>query len=145
MMRRVSVIVLGLALAGSLFTSAGRAQGTFKVIVNAKVVGQTVERDVLAQIYLGKVERWGNGSSIRAVDLSSTSAVRQVFSNDILGMPIEAVKLHWLRLVATGKRPPVARPSDEDVIAVVAAEPGGVGYVSSETAVPATVREITVK
>jgi ABC-type phosphate transport system substrate-binding protein len=144
-MRRVSVTVLGLALAGSSFTPARGAQGSFKVIVNPKVVGQTVERDVLAQIYLGKVERWGNGSPIRAVDLSSTSAVRQVFSNDVLEMPIEAVKLHWLRLVATGKRPPVARPSDEDVIAFVVAEPGGVGYVSSETAVPATVREINVR
>jgi len=145
MVRRVSVFVLGLALAGSQFTSARGEQGTFKVIVNAKVVGQTVERDVLAQIYLGKVERWGNGSAIRAVDLSSISPIREAFSNDVLGMPVDAVKLHWLRLVTAGKRPPVARPSDEDVIAVVASEPGGVGYVSSRSPVPPTVREITVK
>jgi hypothetical protein len=39
----------------------------------------------------------------------------------------------------------VTRQSDEDVIAFVATEPGGIGYVSETTIVPETVRPIAVQ
>ena len=144
-MRRVSVSVVGFALATSLSASAKEAQVPFKVIVNPRVTGRTLARDALAQIYLGKADRWSNGGLIVAVDLSSTSAVREAFSAGVLGMSVEAVKHYWLRRISAGRWPPVTKSSDEDVIAFVAAEPGGVGYVSAETPVPATVREVALE
>ena len=139
------ITLVGLALASGLHASASDAPVPFKVIVNPKVVGQRLPRAVLAEIYLGTVERWGDGSLITAVDLSSTSPVRQAFSQQTLGMPVEAVKFHWLRRLANGKRPPISKSSDEDVIAFVASERGAVGYVSLAAHVPETVREITVQ
>lgn len=144
-MRSVSLRVVGLVLAAGISASAEAPSLPFRVIVGAKVAGRSVPRDVLAQIYLGKVSRWGNGSLIVAVDLSSTLAVRQAFSEQIVGMPVEAVKNHWMRIGSTGPRPPLTKASDEDVIAFVAAEQGGVGYVSLTTPLPATVREISVQ
>jgi hypothetical protein len=55
------------------------------------------------------------------------------------------VRFHWLRKLESGKRPPISKSSDEDVIAFVASERGAVGYVSLATRVPETVREITVQ
>jgi ABC-type phosphate transport system substrate-binding protein len=145
MMRSVSLGVVSLFLAAGIAASADAPSVPFKVIVSANVAGRSVPRDVLAQIYLGKVSRWGNGSPIVAVDLSSTLPVRQAFSEQIVGMPVEAVKNHWLRMGPGGPRPPLTRPSDEGVIAFVAAEQGGVGYVSLTTPLPASVREISVQ
>ena len=149
MVRRVLFVLVinlvGLVLASGLDASASDADLPFKVIVNPNVVGQTLPRQILAEIYLGTVERWGDGSLITAVDLSSTSTVRQAFSQRTLGMPVEAVRFHWMRKVANGKRPPISKPSDEEVIAFVAAERGAVGYVSLGANVPATVREVTLR
>ena len=141
----VVINLVGLVLASGLDASASDASVDFKVIVNAKVVGQKLPRAVLAEIYLGTVERWGDGTIITAVDLSSTSPVRAAFSQQALGMRVEAVRFHWLRQLENGKRPPISKSSDEDVIAYVASERGAVGYVSFAAHVPATVREITVQ
>lgn len=147
-MKRISLSVLGLVLASGVGVSADAPSVPFKVIVNARVPGRVISRDILAQIYLGKVSRWSNDRLIAAVDLSSTSAVRQAFSEQVVGMPVEAVKVHWLRLVTTRQttlRPPLSKSADEDVIAFVAGEEGGVGYVSPTTPVPDTVREVTIQ
>lgn len=149
MLRRVFiglvVNLVSLVVAGGLNASANDAPAQFKVIVNGSVAGQALTRDVLVQIYLGKVERWGDRSVIAAVDLSSTSTVRQAFSQQALGMPVEAVQHVWMRKIADGKRPPISKPSDEEVIAFVAAERGAIGYVSTAAHVPATVREVSVQ
>jgi ABC-type phosphate transport system substrate-binding protein len=145
MSRKVVSSVVGFALVFGAFVCAAEPVAPFKVIVNPSVVGHTVSRRVLAQVYLGSVARWGNGSAIAIVDLSSTSPVRQAFSEQVLGMSIDAVKYHWLRKIASGQRPPIAKPADEDVIAFVATQPGGVGYVSSTTPIPPTVQEVSVQ
>jgi ABC-type phosphate transport system substrate-binding protein len=144
--RRLCVLIVGLALAAGLEAPGSSAQGLFKVIVNARLSGRTVARDVLAQIYLGKAQRWGSGIPIVAVDLSATSPVRRAFSQEVLGRSVEAVKSYWLVAVSsTSKRPPLTKPSDEEVIAFVSREPGGVGYVSDAAPVPETVREVTIQ
>ncbi|HKC12193.1 MAG TPA: hypothetical protein VKI41_09185 [Vicinamibacteria bacterium] len=144
-MRTLRVLIVGLAFATSLEAQPSTAHSTFKVIVNPKVSGRSLAREVLAQIYLGKVQRWGDGAPIVAVDLSGTSPVRKAFCEEILGMSVEAVRFYWLQTVSsTGKRPPLTKPSDEEVISFVASKTGGVGYVSFGTPLPETVFEVTV-
>jgi ABC-type phosphate transport system substrate-binding protein len=134
---------VGLVLVAALASPA--QEPSFKVIVNPKVAGRKITRDALAQIYLGQAQRWGDGSPIVAVDLSSTSTVRQAFSTTILGTSVERVKQHWLRAASAGKRPPLTKGSDADVIAFVAGAAGGVGYVSEAADVPPTVRIVPVQ
>ena len=145
MVRKVVSIVVGLVLVSGAVVRANDEAAAFKVIVNPSVTGHAIPREILAQVYLGAVTRWGNGSLIAAVDLSSTSNVRQAFSAQVLGLSLDAVKFQWLRKIASGQRPPVAKASDEDVIAFVAAQPGAVGYVSVATSVPPTVHEVALQ
>ena len=146
MLRKVAGCFVSLVLTACVGARADEATLPFKVIVNPSVAGRAVPRDVLAQIYLGAVVRWGNGSSIAAVDLSSTSPVRQAFSSRVLGMSVDGVKHHWLRKIAAGgQRPPLSKSSDEEVIAFVAGQRGGVGYVAPETPVPPSLLEVTVQ
>ena len=146
-MRKILFVLFAIGFLALYFGHRASADqpAAFKVIVNPKVTGRAIPKDVLAQIYLGKVKRWGDGRQIAAVELSSTSPVRESFSGAVLGMPVAGVQRHWMQMLAAGGRPHVTRQSDEDVIAFVATEPGGIGYVSETTIVPESVRPIAVQ
>jgi ABC-type phosphate transport system substrate-binding protein len=144
--RTVALVVAGLVVAGGVRGPADENGAVaFKVIVHPSVTGQKISRDVVAEIYLGKVARWADGRHIMPVDLSSTSAVREAFSNAVLGLRVEEVKNHWLKSASQGRRPPLTKASDEEMIAAVAAEAGAIGYVSAPAPLPATVREVRVE
>jgi hypothetical protein len=143
---RIDRLVLASVLAlVALGVRADTPPAGFKVIANPRVPGTRIPRDTLARVFLGQVSRWGDGSPIEAIDLSSTSTVRQAFSTAVLGMPVEAVRNHWLRLVLSGRHPPLTRASDAEVIAFVAANPGAVGYVSEKAEIPRTVHVVEVQ
>jgi hypothetical protein len=47
--------------------------------------------------------------------------------------------------MTAGHFPPLARATDEDVIAFVSARPGAVGYVSADAVLPDSVRAVAVQ
>jgi hypothetical protein len=145
MVRRGFVIAAGLILFLSLPKAQANAASGFKVIVNPGVKGASISRDVLAQVFLGRVERWGNGTPITPVDLSAMSSVRAAFSEEMLGMPMAAVRRYWEQRLVAGHRPPMVKTSTEDMIAAVASEQGAIGYLPEETPVPDTVKVIQVQ
>lgn len=144
-MLRNAVFAIAALLLGLRLTEAGPSS-PFKIIVNPKVSGSTMSRQIVAAVYLGKAERWGNGTPIKAFDLSAMSPVRAAFSEAMLGQPTMAVRRYWeQRLMAGGGSPPMVKPSEEAVIAAVAADEGAIAYVSEETPVPETVKVILVQ
>jgi ABC-type phosphate transport system substrate-binding protein len=141
--RRLLLVVL----AAVLICAAGRdasAAATFRVIVHPQVKGSQIPRAVLTAIFLKQAPNWGDGSPVMPVDQSVQSAVRRAFSNDVLKQGIVEVQVYWQRKITAGQVPPPVKTSDEDVVAFVASTPGAIGYVSSSTSLPATVREVTV-
>ena len=142
MKSRLAATLVLIALAG---LRPAVAAESFKVIVNSRMTGRTVSRETLAQVYLGKVERWGDGKPIAAIDLSTTSPVRAAFSQSVLGMSVVAVRMYWTRTMVSDHFPPTVRPTDEDVIAFVGSRTGAVGYVSADALLPDTVRAVTVQ
>jgi ABC-type phosphate transport system substrate-binding protein len=137
--------VLFVLMLSALSLRPAGAQEPFKVIVNAKVNGRAIPKGTLAQIYLGQVERWSDGHPIAPVDLSTTSGVRATFSQAVLGMSIFNVRGYWMRTMAIGRRPPMSRSNDEEVIAFVAARSGAIGYVSDGAVLPATVKAVAIE
>jgi ABC-type phosphate transport system substrate-binding protein len=142
MKSRLAATLVLIALAGPRPAVAAES---FKVIVNARMTGRAIARETLAEVYLGKTERWGDGKPIAAVDLSTTSPVRAAFSQTVLGMSVVGVRTFWLRTIDSGHFPPMVRATDEDVIAFVGARTGAVGYVSADAVLPDTVHVVTVK
>ena len=119
MSRGIPTVAAGLVLVAAVAVPATEPVA-FKIIVNAKVTGGTIARDAVAQVYLGKARRWADGTTVVAVDLSSTSAVRQAFSEAVLAMPVDAVKNYWLRMLANGVTvADLAVPRDATLVAVV--------------------------
>jgi ABC-type phosphate transport system substrate-binding protein len=123
----VAVAAFALAAGGSLAAGAP----PWRVIVNPSNPTSAVERRFLADAFLKKVTRWSTGDTIRPVDQRDESAVRQRFSDDVLGRSVAAVKSYWAQLVFSGRElPPPELESDEEIVRFVLKNVGAVGYVS---------------
>ena len=120
------------------------AAGAFRVIVHPQVKGSEIPRAVLTAIFLKQALKWGDGRPVVPVDQSVQSAVRRLFSNDVLHQGIVEVQVYWQRKITAGLVPPPVKTSDEDIVAFVASTPGAIGYVSSGTSLPNTVREVAI-
>ncbi len=145
-MRRPRLLLLVL-VAAALGAGTGQrvsAAAAFRVIVHPDVKGNQIPRSVLGAIFLKQALKWGDGRAVVPVDQSVQSAVRRQFSSDVLKQGIVEVQVYWQRKITAGQVPPPVKTSDEEVVAFVASTPGAIGYVSSSTTLPATVREVSV-
>ena len=138
----LSVLVAAALVAGTLrLVSAAPA---FRVIVHPQVKGSEIPRGVLSSIFLKQALKWGDGRPAVPVDQSVQSAVRRLFSNEVLRQGIVEVQVYWQRRITAGQVPPPVKASDEDILAFVASTPGAIGYVSPSTPLPDNVREVTI-
>lgn len=145
-MRRLVPVVLALFLvvvAGAGLAST--ADEAFRVIVHPQVKGGQIPKAVLSSIFLKEATRWGDGSDVRPVDQSMRAPVREAFSMKVIGKPIEGVQAYWTRRFMDGRvLPPPVKASDADVISFVASTPGAIGYVSSSTPLPDSVKALRI-
>jgi ABC-type phosphate transport system substrate-binding protein len=138
---------LFLALAAVLLLLAPAGEATtaeYRVIVHPDVKGTQIPRAALSSIFLRQAPRWGDGSSVLPVDQSLRSRIRMSFTADVLGQDLVSVQMYWQRRIANGVTPPPVKPSDEEIVAFVASNPGAIGYVSADTPLPASVKEVSV-
>ncbi len=118
----------------------------FKVVVNASNTMNSISTDELSKIYLKKTDSWPNGKPVIAVDLEPDSPIREEFTTVVHGKKISAIKSYWQRQIFAGKNvPPVEQATEAEVVAIVAANPGAVGYVSSSFALGANVKVLALK
>jgi ABC-type phosphate transport system substrate-binding protein len=135
----VSIVTLALVA-----PAAESSDASFQVIAHPGVSGTTVSKDVVAGIFLKRVQRWGDGQPIEPVDLTAASPVREAFSSEMLGMPVAGVRNYWMERMGKGVWPPRIKEADDEVIGYVAGHPGGIGYVAAGTPLPATVKVLKV-
>jgi ABC-type phosphate transport system substrate-binding protein len=143
-MRLIAAVSMAVVLAA---TAPGEAQEPgYKVIVHPANAGTVIKKPVLSGIFMGKNQRWGDGSPIVPVDQSAQSAVRAKFVKDVMNQSVAAVMAYWARqMMSGGARPPVVKASDREVIDFVVKTPGAIGYVAPETTLPGTVKALTVE
>jgi ABC-type phosphate transport system substrate-binding protein len=83
----------------------------------------------LKLIYLRKQLYWPNGKRIAPVNLDASSALRNQFSQTILGsLPKQQID-YWNGLYFNGVQPPHSVSSDEAVIRFVMENKGAIGYI----------------
>jgi ABC-type phosphate transport system substrate-binding protein len=117
----------------------------YRVIVNAANPTTALTKDDLARVYLKKMSSWKNGAAVTVVDLGPKSPVRAEFSVSVLGRDVPTMKNYWQQSLFSGRGvPPIEQPSEAQVVAFVAANPGAIGYVSSDTQLSDNVKTIPV-
>ena len=138
----VSVLAAAVLSVGAVPVAS--ADATYRVIVHPQVKGSQIPRAALTMIFLKQAPKWGDGSSVLPVDQSVRSPVRKSFSSDVLQQGLVEVQVYWQRKMAGGMTPPPVKTSDEEIVSFVASTPGAIGYVSSSTPIPDSVREVAV-
>lgn len=121
------------------------AQGRYQVIVHPESAVDSLSRAELSDLFLKKTGRWPDGSRVFPVDQVETAAVRESFTRDVHGRSVAAIKAYWQQRIFSGRGvPPPEKASDRDVVELVRATPGAVGYVSPD-AVLQGVRTVRVE
>lgn len=139
--------LLAAVAAACLLTASPLASGTqeFQVVVHPSVRGSWISRASLTAVFTGRTDRWGDKGVAKPVDQSAKSPVRQAFTTSVLGRSMGEIQRYWQdRVAAERVFPPPIKSTDEEVLQFVAATPGAVGYVGADTAVPESVKVISV-
>jgi ABC-type phosphate transport system substrate-binding protein len=136
-----------LALAALLQAGSPPTQpaSDFRVIAHPGVKGGKVPLQTLADIFLKHTVRWADGVPIEPVERSMTSPLRASFSRRVLGRSMAEMQGYWGKAMREGIRPPVAKGSDDDVIAYVSSTAGAIGYVAADRELPSTVKPIEIQ
>jgi len=141
-MRTILTIAFSLA---ALVGAAPASAQQYRVIVNAANPTTTLTKEDLARVYLKKMSSWKNGGAVTVVDLGPKSPVRAEFSATVLGRDVPTMKNYWQQSLFSGRGvPPIEQPSEEQVVAFVAANPGAIGYVSNDAQLTGNVKTIAV-
>jgi ABC-type phosphate transport system substrate-binding protein len=131
-------------LAGAVVAPPAVAGPGFLVIVHPDNPAQRVSRRFVADAFLKRTVRWSHGELLAPVDLPSQSALRAEFSEEVLGKPLTALRMHWQQVIFTGRGlPPPELGSEAAVMQYVLRERGSLGYVSQATN-PAPAKVITL-
>ena len=142
------VLAAGVALSpGSAFELRevrANAAG-YQLVVNASNPANDITRADVVKVYMGERRRWQNGDPVVPVDLSATSPVRAAFSQEVLGRTVDAVRVHWMKLIVAGRAQPPITATEEDILVVVAKDKRAIGYVSSDAVLPGDVKIVPLR
>jgi len=138
---------LGALLGGGsgLGAEAAAPAVAVKLIVNPSVSGKSIKKSTVGEVFLRRVEKWGDGTPIKPVDQISNSPARVAFNRGVLGVSALDVQQYWVGQISRGRTPPPVMKSEEQVIAFVTANAGAIGYVSAAASIPDTVRVLEIE
>jgi ABC-type phosphate transport system substrate-binding protein len=130
----IAGLLLSMSAVGAQARSATLPGDGYNVVVNSANPVTSLHRTELADLFLRRTSRWGDGSTVLPVD-GPDSPTRESFSKDVLGKKTAAVRSYWLQVIFSGRGvPPPEKPSDTEVIAYVKAHPEAIGYISAAIA-----------
>ena len=126
--------------------AVGQDDQAFQVIVNESVQETEIAAKQLSKIFLKKVKRWDDDSSVVVFDLTAESETRDVFSRAVHRKSISAIKSYWQRMIFSGRDvAPDELASEQDLLEQVASTPGAVGYVAATVELPDGVKALEIK
>jgi ABC-type phosphate transport system substrate-binding protein len=112
------------------------------VVVGAKSDVPTLTSEQVSAVYLGKSDKFPNGSTALPLDQTAGSAVRGTFYDKVTGKSEAQVKAAWSRLVFSGKgTPPKEVASSAEVKKLVGTNPNTIGYIE-KSAVDSSVKVV---
>ena len=121
-------MLIGLALS---LTSAA-AMADVVAVVSAKSSITAVSKSQLADIFLGKTNRFPDGTQATPVDQAEGSTARDEFYDKIVGKTAAQIKAYWSKIIFTGRgQPPPTVSSASEMKKRVSENPAAIGYLDS--------------
>lgn len=143
-MRRVHRIgFAAFALALSYATGAVRADVV--AVVSARSAVTNLNKNQVAEIFLGKTARFPDGSPAVPIDQVEASPVREKFYLQFTGKSAAQMKAHWSKIIFTGRgQPPQVVANDIEAKKLLASNPSAIGYME-QSLIDGSVRALLVR
>ena len=126
----------------SAMISIHSAYAQVAVVVGAKSDIGTLTSEQVSSVFLGKSDKFPNGSTALPLDQSAGSAIRGLFYDKVTGKSEAQVKAAWSRLVFSGKgTPPKEIGSSAEIKKLVTSNPSTIGYIE-KSAVDSSVKVV---
>lgn len=133
-----------LAIAATLAMAANAMAADMVVVVSARNPVNALRQEQVADIFLGHIGRFPDGSEARALDQPLGSPLRNRFYARVASKSPALLKAHWSRMIFTGRgQPPRELPNSAAVRKAVAENPGAIGYIE-RSALDASVKAVLV-
>jgi ABC-type phosphate transport system substrate-binding protein len=102
-------------------------------VVSARSGIVSLSNAQVADIFLGKTNRFPDGTPAVPVDLSDGSTERDAFYTKVTGKTPSQLKIYWSKIIFTGRgQPPKAVPTGGDMKKYIAANTDAIGYIDSK-------------
>lgn len=114
----------------ALILAAGPAGADTVVVMNARSGVERLSRDEVINIFLGRYRRLPTGSTALPVDQPEQGGLKAEFYRRLVNKDLNEIQAYWARLIFSGKTPPPRQAaSAAEVLALLASDPGAVGYL----------------
>ena len=128
-MNRARLIVVGLALS----LNVGMAAADVVAVVSAKNPVTTLTKNQVVDIFLGKENRFPDGSPAVPIDQVENSAARDEFYLKFGDKSPAQIKAYWSKIIFTGRgQPPREVSNSAEVKKLIARNPNAIGYIESD-------------
>jgi ABC-type phosphate transport system substrate-binding protein len=125
-------VLVSLALAAVLAAAPRALAQEVVAVVSAKSPVTALKADQVADIFLGKSQRFPDGTQAVPVDQAEESDVREKFYAVFAGKSPAQVKAHWAKIIFTGRgQPPRQASSSAEAKKLIAENPNAIGYIES--------------
>ena len=124
------LLAAALLVRGTVLAADVVGQGDVVVVVAAASPTTVLDRNELADLFLGRTTRFPDGRPAVPVDQSQGSQARTDFYTGYLGRSASEIKAHWSKVVFTGRgSPPRAVADTEQLRLLIASSPSYVSYL----------------
>ncbi len=143
-MKRTPGLHLRAGLPGLILTLAGAslARADVVAVVSAKSSITTLTKTEVADLFLGKMLRFPDGTYAVPIDQPEGSPIHEEFYKAFTGKTESELKAHWSKIIFTGRgAPPKAVGSTAALRMLLDANPHAIAYVD-RSAVDPTLRVV---
>ena len=131
------------ALALALTLAVDTVMADAVAVVSSTSAITALSKAQVADIFLGKVNRFPNGALAVPIDQAEGSPAREEFYVLYAGKSSAQVMSYWAKIIFTGRgQPPKAAASSIEVRKLLAANPQAIGYIE-RSAVDGSVKILT--
>ena len=123
------LLILALLASGPVYSGDTRAESLY-VLVNKNNQLQSISRDEIDNIFLGRINSYSNGDEVYLVTQRKNSHQHQAFLNHVVGKSEREWRSHWARLLFTGRgKAPKEVEGMEEMLQLIADKENAIGYV----------------
>lgn len=113
------------------------AFGASAEVVTVVAAGNPIDslsRGDVANIFLGKIRHFPDGTPVQPIDQPESSPAHRAFYRQIGNMRPAELKAHWSKMIFTGRgQPPPIAADDEAVKQALSRQPAAIGYIEDGT------------